>query len=152
MQRKCEFEPLMLFDLAQSFEEEGGKSSIIQNEKEAAFVGDLTREVTNMMSPHSMGGPKSVGIITFYNGQRELIQKELQKRRVPLMDKDNKEGYTDGRTAVSVRTVDGYQGSECDIVIISCVRSRRQVYFYSILFSLHFYFNRYLAYVDTISF
>merc|ERR1712029_308039 len=124
--RRSQFEPLMLLDLGTTFEDEGSKNSTF-NMQEASFVGDLAKEVLNGISLHAMGGPKSVGIITFYNGQREKIGAELQKRGIPLKDKDGNDDGKDGKIAVSVRTVDGYQGSECDVIIISCVKSRRRI-------------------------
>merc|ERR1712029_892248 len=63
--RRSQFEPLMLLDLGTTFEDEGSKNSTF-NMQEASFVGDLAKEVLNGISPHAMGGPKSVGIITFY--------------------------------------------------------------------------------------
>lgn len=48
----------------------------------------------------------SIGIITFYAGQVRSLQKNIQ-------DQAN----------ITINTVDGFQGSEKDIIIISCVRS-----------------------------
>lgn len=56
----------------------------------------------------------SVGIISFYKDQVKLLQDELVS--IPGL-RDNT------RLNVKVATVDGFQGSECDIIILSCVRS-----------------------------
>jgi len=50
----------------------------------------------------------SIGVITFYAKQKTNIIQEIQSRRISDID---------------VNTVDGYQGSERDVIIISCVRS-----------------------------
>ena len=50
----------------------------------------------------------NIGVITFYSQQKQNLIKEISRRR---------------QQSVVVNTVDGYQGSERDIIIISCVRS-----------------------------
>jgi len=35
-----------------------------------------------------------------------------------------KAGLANSRLNIRVSTVDGFQGSECDVIILSCVRSR----------------------------
>ena len=50
----------------------------------------------------------NIGVITFYSQQKLNLKKEVERRR---------------HQSVEVNTVDGYQGSERDVVIISCVRS-----------------------------
>jgi helicase required for RNAi-mediated heterochromatin assembly 1 len=55
--------------------------------------------------------PEKITVLTFYNGQRKRILKEL--RNYP----DITAGY------LQVKTVDSYQGEENDIVILSLVRS-----------------------------
>ena len=50
----------------------------------------------------------SIGVITFYARQKQNILAEVSRRRLD-------------HTAVN--TVDGFQGSERDVIIISCVRS-----------------------------
>ena len=49
-----------------------------------------------------------IGVITFYAKQKMNLIQEMMKRRM---------------SRVSVNTVDGFQGSERDVIIISCVRS-----------------------------
>ena len=51
----------------------------------------------------------SIGVITFYARQKQHILAEVNSRRL---------GHN-----TSVNTVDGFQGSERDVIIISCVRS-----------------------------
>ena len=56
----------------------------------------------------------TVGIISFYKEQVKLLQKGVAA--VPAL-------RNNARLNVKVNTVDGFQGSECDIIILSCVRS-----------------------------
>jgi len=57
----------------------------------------------------SMVGDKfTIGIVTFYAKQKQNIILEVQNKRL---------------NNIVVNTVDGFQGSERDIIIISCVRS-----------------------------
>ena len=57
--------------------------------------------------------PKAeIGVITPYQAQRRLIAKDLA-----AMDKDS---------AITVNTVDGFQGAEFDVVLLSMVRSNRK--------------------------
>lgn len=58
------------------------------------------------------GGETSVGVISPYVAQVKFIQKKLGTAY------DNIPGFS-----VKVRTVDGFQGGEEDIVVISTVRS-----------------------------
>lgn len=55
----------------------------------------------------------TVGIISFYKDQVHLLKEEIAN--IPLLLKS--------RLKIKVATVDGFQGSECDIIILSCVRS-----------------------------
>merc|ERR1719427_1064124 len=54
-----------------------------------------------------VGDKLSIGVITFYAKQRQNISLEVQNKRL---------------SNVVVNTVDGFQGSERDFIIISCVR------------------------------
>jgi len=56
----------------------------------------------------------SVGVVSPYKGQVGLIQETLGKKY---------SNYSENRFSVSVRSVDGFQGGEEDIIIISTVRS-----------------------------
>jgi len=55
----------------------------------------------------------TVGIISFYKDQVKLLKEQLA--RIPALN--------NSRLNIKVATVDGFQGSECDIIILSCVRS-----------------------------
>eukprot|EP00088_Acartia_fossae_P070547 TRINITY_DN947_c0_g1_i8.p1 TRINITY_DN947_c0_g1~~TRINITY_DN947_c0_g1_i8.p1 ORF type:complete len:915 (+),score=196.82 TRINITY_DN947_c0_g1_i8:99-2843(+) len=84
----------------------------LYNEGEINLALDIVQTVkktTQIALKEGQSEGKSVGIITFYNQQKErLIER--------LMNSDLDE-YVD------VNTVDGFQGAERDIIIVSCVRS-----------------------------
>ena len=61
-----------------------------------------------------------IGIISFYAGQVAMIKQKLRGKGVPF---NGSADTSDGNShAVRVMSVDGYQGSEADIIIISFVR------------------------------
>ena len=93
----------------------GGKSS--GNVVEAAFVVRLVERVLSLYGDEVTAA--GIGVITFYQQQRRLIEQMLadQLTAKPLP----------GATApVEVSTVDGFQGREKDVIIVSCVRQGRE--------------------------
>jgi helicase required for RNAi-mediated heterochromatin assembly 1 len=76
------------------------------NDKEALVIAGFYEYLLMNKVP-----PSKITILTFYNGQRKRILKYIRDR--PLC----KEGYH------NVKTVDGYQGEENEIVILSLVRN-----------------------------
>ncbi|PQE15630.1 DEAD box helicase protein [Rutstroemia sp. NJR-2017a BBW] len=66
--------------------------------------------------------PTKITVLTFYNGQRKLLLKELNKR------------VTSCATTFKVFTVDAYQGEENEVILLSLVRSNafnnRGLYFF----------------------
>ncbi|KAJ8442442.1 hypothetical protein Cgig2_018719 [Carnegiea gigantea] len=85
-----------------------------RNVEEATVVIQI---VAKLFEEHCIKKQKvSVGVISPYKGQVSLIEQKLGKKYAA-----NKEtGFS-----VSVRSVDGFQGGEEDIIIISTVRSNR---------------------------
>jgi superfamily I DNA and/or RNA helicase len=67
---------------------------------------------------------ESVSIITPYKGQKNAIQKALQKAGVLKPPKRDDRGRLEFDDGMVVSTVDRYQGDENDIVILSLVRTR----------------------------
>lgn len=61
---------------------------------------------------------KNIGIITFYSAQVEVLKKEL-----------NKQLRHDKQRGLIVSTVDGFQGEERDITLISVVRTSESIGF-----------------------
>lgn len=86
------------------------------NEPEAGRVLSLIKELIQFDSEVS-----SIGVVTPYNAQVELLKGMLAS------DQEIKEILSE-RTSITieVKSVDGYQGRERDVVIFSTVRSNRQ--------------------------
>ncbi|KAL0081247.1 RNA helicase [Phycomyces blakesleeanus] len=78
------------------------------NEHEAEMAAKLSTYL--LMQGYS---PADITIITMYSGQRTTIKKALKKERKPEVD----------TSLVQVSSVDGYQGEENKIIILSLVRS-----------------------------
>jgi len=85
--------------------EDVAEGSSTCNYEEARFVASLTQYIRDYLA--GKNEKKSIGIITFYNKQKTEIMKALRNLNVSYGD-DN---------LISVRTVDGFQGSECDIIV-----------------------------------
>ncbi|EXJ92707.1 hypothetical protein A1O3_01259 [Capronia epimyces CBS 606.96] len=82
------------------------ESQSVYNEEEAKFIAGFYRHL------YKNGiGPDHITVLTFYNGQRKKILREL--KAYPEL----KGSYC------SVKTVDSYQGEENSIIILSLVRS-----------------------------
>ncbi|KAF2004085.1 hypothetical protein P154DRAFT_65985 [Amniculicola lignicola CBS 123094] len=87
---------------------DGNQSAL--NEKEAdMIVGFFNYLVFNNVNP------SKITVLTFYNGQRKLLNKKL-------MTHPNLRAHG----ALNIVTVDSYQGEENDIVILSLVRSNKR--------------------------
>ncbi|ENG1323568.1 AAA family ATPase [Pseudomonas aeruginosa] len=103
----------------------------------------IAEEVVRLM--HAGGGSLSIGIITFYAAQRDLIMEKLAQQRiegVALMERRNgayephehfkwaKKVRGDGSVSLEERlrvgSVDAFQGKEFDVVLLSCVRTYQQ--------------------------
>lgn len=72
----------------------------------------------------------SVGVITFYAAQRDLILEEMES--LDLFERDGEDGWrvrnqwemtSDRRERLRVGTVDAFQGKEFDVVLLSITRS-----------------------------
>ena len=55
---------------------------------------------------------EEIGVITPYSAQTHEVRRQLRARRLPA--------------AVEARTVDGFQGREKELILLSCVRSNRE--------------------------
>jgi hypothetical protein len=108
-------------------------------EIEAQRIAD---EVVQIM--RAGGDSLSVGVITFYAAQRDLIMEKLAKTQiegVPLMERRNGsfephehfkwarkvrgDGSVSQEERLRVGSVDAFQGKEFDVVLLSCVRTYR---------------------------
>ena len=81
--------------------------SSLHNPMERDYVLALCQAITSRtpIKQHS------IGIITPYKQQKHLVKKQL-------VDNDLK--------GITVNTIDGYQGQEKEVVILSCVRGPNQ--------------------------
>lgn len=86
------------------------------NEAEAEIVLSLIREIVFDDSKEV----NSVGVITPYNGQVQLIKSMIAGSSAL------RKGLAANPVSIEVKSVDGYQGRERDVIIFSAVRSNRQ--------------------------
>ncbi|XP_055338864.1 regulator of nonsense transcripts 1 homolog [Paramacrobiotus metropolitanus] len=109
--------PLLFVDVWHNDELSAGGDSYLNN-KEAHIV---TRIVANLLAKgkSSMFGPQlkpeQIGIVTFYRGQTRILLEEM--RRHPELARDN------NVDKIEINSIDGFQGREKDVIILSCVRS-----------------------------
>ena len=101
------FQPLVFFDLVGSKETRVKGSYSLCNILEAKFVVRLAQKLLYSGAPDIKA--KHVSIVTPYAQQLREIRSQLKKLHPKL--------------EVSVHTVDGFQGREGDVVILSCVRA-----------------------------
>ncbi|GFH27097.1 uncharacterized protein HaLaN_25360, partial [Haematococcus lacustris] len=98
--------PLVFFHDGSSKEEPGDSGKSYTNEGQATLVA---RIVTSLVKSHDVQ-PSSIGCISFYAAQVSLIKSLLHQPN-------------EGMMAVQVASVDGFQGQEKDVIVISTVRS-----------------------------
>jgi len=75
------------------------------NRAEARFVINVCHVICTILK-HSTA---TIGIITPYQGQKKLLQNLIDKENLSIQP--------------TVNTIDGFQGQEKDIIILSCVRA-----------------------------
>lgn len=98
------YDPILGYDIGGGEQHQG---TSIQNPTEAAFVARLVTRVRDEGVP-----AEEIGVITPYTAQVNRIQEELQKADT-----------IDNAGAMTVDTIDAFQGSERTVIIISLVRS-----------------------------
>ncbi|KOM52789.1 hypothetical protein LR48_Vigan09g144800 [Vigna angularis] len=98
-------------NIAKGKEQKPGRGHGWKNMAEAAVVCKIIESLENefLRSKKKV----SIGIISPYNGQVSEIQERIKHQNL----------VSDPNFSVSVRSVDGFQGGEEDIIIISTVRS-----------------------------
>jgi thymidine kinase len=97
--------PVGLFDLQISDTEEEVETSL-QNQREAnAVAAQVVMLIKNGVSP------EDIGVIAPYSAQEELIRSQLQTLSI------------DGTEHVRVATIDRFQGSEKEAIVVSFTRS-----------------------------
>ena len=106
--------PLMWLDTsALASEERQGRGMSLSNSEEAKLVIHTLRDYIDMISPQRIENERiDFGIITPYRGQARLIRRLLRLQHY----------FRRLRRHISVGTVDGFQGQERDVIVISLVR------------------------------
>ena len=96
------------------------ESTTYSNEAEAVRVVALIREILKKSNPEDPFSPKSIGVVTPYSGQVQLIKNMISTDPEILALASNP------TATIEVKSVDGYQGRERDVIIFSAVRSNRR--------------------------
>lgn len=91
-----------------------GKNGGISNNAEANFVVRLLKAFAYR---YRNVGNINIGIISFYSEQVAKIKDKVK-------DQDLLNWMNSNNISLQISTVDGFQGSEKDIIILSCVRSK----------------------------
>ncbi|KAL6257996.1 hypothetical protein P5V15_011591 [Pogonomyrmex californicus] len=87
------------------------------NTTEAEFVANMIFAMFMFVKWEETDSTISLGVLTPYNNQKTLVQKKINDKVSSVPDSIKK------RINIEVNTVDGFQGQERDIIIMSCVRS-----------------------------
>ncbi len=109
--------PLMWLDTSGNSDnpekEKRNRTGSITNSEEARLVIHTLRDYIDMISPQRIESERiDFGIITPYRGQARLIRRLLRMQHY----------FRRLRRQISVGTVDGFQGQERDVIVISLVR------------------------------
>ena len=107
--------PLTWLDTSENLEhsELRTKTSSITNAQEARLVIHTLRDYIEMISPQKIESERiDFGIITPYRGQARLLRRLLKMQHY----------FRKLKRHITVGTVDGFQGQERDVIVISLVR------------------------------
>jgi hypothetical protein len=96
------------------------ESTTYRNEAEAIRVVTLIKDI--LSTRNDSESPNSIGVVSPYTGQVQLIKSMIGND--PEFVSILKNSTT--ATSIEVKSVDGYQGRERDVIIFSAVRSNRQ--------------------------
>jgi len=88
------------------------------NQQEANRVLSLIKDI--LQDEQHKGEVNSIGVISPYNGQVALVKSMISS------DQDLRQLLLKSTVTIEVKSVDGYQGRERDVIIFSAVRSNRQ--------------------------
>ncbi|CAD1475543.1 unnamed protein product, partial [Heterotrigona itama] len=89
------------------------------NDEEADFIANIFYCMLNFANLDNWESGISYGILTPYNNQKSIIQTKTNQILFSLPNNVRK------KVRLEVNTVDSFQGQECDVIIISCVRSHK---------------------------
>ncbi|XP_027204965.2 uncharacterized protein LOC113798605 [Dermatophagoides pteronyssinus] len=107
------FHPYFVFSIKDSKESSSNQSK--SNDAEVIFIRKLLTEILKKIGyvdNFHQPSPVSIGIITYYREQKKAIKDGLEKEFPDDLVKQ-----------IQIDTVDSFQGRECDIIILSCVRA-----------------------------
>lgn len=104
------------------FDHQHPESANRYSSKVNAFEAEMIIGLYNHLVCHGTK-PSEVTLLTFYSGQKAYIEGILSRNRarVPVSERDN--GDSDEYAGPEVQTIDGYQGKENEVVLISVTRS-----------------------------
>ena len=94
--------PYLVLNVERTAEHERGN---FFNKTEETVIIDLVKAASNIC-----GKTPRTGIITYYNRQKQNIIQKLKNEKLNTEDR------------IKVNTVDAFQGSERDVIFLSCVR------------------------------
>ncbi|XP_033741470.1 probable helicase senataxin isoform X2 [Pecten maximus] len=95
--------PYLVFNIDEG-QEQSSQAGSIKNEAEARFVAILCQHIIR----HTDIPQTDIGIISPYQRQKSLLVEYLKQSKM---------------TSIEVGTVDGFQGREKEVIIMSCVRA-----------------------------
>ena len=107
--------------LSKTFSSAEEESTTYSNEAEAVRTVALIKEIMKKSNTQDPVSPKSIGVVTPYAGQVQLIKNMISSDKELLALTENPTAAT-----IEVKSVDGYQGRERDVIIFSAVRSNRR--------------------------
>ena len=108
-------EPYLLFDTRDTFEARANRGSVV-NLFEVCLILSLLKCFISMNPGTTL---QNIAVITPYREQKDLIEQTLRAT------------FKRSSSFPSVSTVDGFQGKECEFVIVSCVRATNNIGFLS---------------------
>ena len=108
-------EPYLLFDTRDTFEARVNRGSVV-NLFEVCLILSLLKCFISMNPGTTL---QNIAVITPYREQKDLIEQTLRAT------------FKRSSSFPSVSTVDGFQGKECEFVIVSCVRATNNIGFLS---------------------
>jgi len=120
-----------------SSSQEQSKGTSFENDGEARIVVEVVR---SLLAGGSIASPHSVGIVTPYSGQVALLKDyfsdlglqtatedlDEQNNKLHLKAKNLRLGAEAFERSLEIRSVDGYQGREKEVIIMSAVRANKR--------------------------